>query len=117
MAVKRGINIRKGRRQTKHGLPIGSADRAAQDLALSRYKEPAEPLEGQGEPIAPKALVRRRVALRSVRRGRSDAHAPLVPRRRASQTGIVENDMLAPLRWSPRTYRLSRISLSGEPIT
>ena len=66
MAVKRGISIQKGRRQTKHGFPIGSADRAAQDLALSRYKEPAEPLEGQGEPIAPKALVRRRVALRSV---------------------------------------------------
>src|SRR5580704_2800819 len=38
----------KGRRQTKHGFLIGSADRAAQDLTLSRYKEPAEPLEGRG---------------------------------------------------------------------
>jgi hypothetical protein len=53
MAVKRGINIRKGRRQTKHGLPIGSADRAAQDLTLSRYKEPAEPLEGRGRRLPP----------------------------------------------------------------
>ena len=76
-AVKRGISIQKGRRQTKHDLPIGSADRAAQDLTLSRYKEPAEPLEGRGADCPQgKALVRRRVALRSVRHGRRDAHAP-----------------------------------------
>jgi hypothetical protein len=48
MAAKRRISIQKGRRQTKHGFPIASPDRAAQDLTLSRYKEPAEPLEGRG---------------------------------------------------------------------
>src|SRR4029077_20871383 len=53
MAVKRGISIRKVVAQTKHGFLIGSADRAEPDLTLSRYKEPAEPLEGMSAPIAP----------------------------------------------------------------
>ena len=46
--VQAGDQHQKGRGQTKHSFPIGSADRAAQDLPLSRYKEPAEPLEGRG---------------------------------------------------------------------
>ena len=74
MAVKRGISIRKVVAQTKHGFLIGSADRAELDLTLSRYKEPAEPLEGMSAPIAP---------------GRSCGGA-----------WLSESDMFAPLRWS-----------------
>ena len=71
-----------------------------------------------GAPIAPKARRSCGGAWLSDRSAMGGAThmPPLVPRRRASQTGIVENDMFAPLRWSPRTYRLSRISLSGERI-
>jgi hypothetical protein len=43
----------KGRREAKHGFPIGSADRAEKDLPISRYKEAARRSCGGGWLVDP----------------------------------------------------------------